>query len=164
MTSFVALLRAGNVGGTGKLPMSDLKALCENVGLQSVRTYIASGNVVFTSADTEPDVKATLEARLHRGVFIRTGVEMTDILSQNPFKHAPANRVVALFLDQAPTALNGMTGLAGEWIELGRREIYIHYPDGIGASRLRLSAADTGTARNIDTIARLATMAAANVV
>jgi len=49
MNAFVALLRAVNVGGTGKLPMTELKAMCEEAGFKSVRTYIASGNVVFTS-------------------------------------------------------------------------------------------------------------------
>ena len=45
MTKYVALLRAINVGGTGKLPMTDLKALCEDAGFAHVQTYIASGNV-----------------------------------------------------------------------------------------------------------------------
>jgi uncharacterized protein (DUF1697 family) len=49
MTRYVALLRAVNVGGTGKLPMADLKALCLDVGLTRVEIYIASGNVVFES-------------------------------------------------------------------------------------------------------------------
>jgi uncharacterized protein (DUF1697 family) len=49
MAAFIALLRAVNVGGTGKLPMSELKAMCEEIGFTSVRTYIASGNVVFVS-------------------------------------------------------------------------------------------------------------------
>ncbi|MGH6741839.1 MAG: DUF1697 domain-containing protein, partial [Bradyrhizobium sp.] len=61
MTSFVALLRAVNVGGTGKLPMSDLKAICEELGFTSVRTYIASGNVVFASRKSAAAVKAVLE-------------------------------------------------------------------------------------------------------
>jgi uncharacterized protein (DUF1697 family) len=44
IASFVSMLRAVNVGGTGKLPISDLKAMCESIGFQKVRTYIASGN------------------------------------------------------------------------------------------------------------------------
>jgi len=47
MTRYVALLRAVNVGGTGKLPMADLKALCTELGFKRVETYIASGNVIF---------------------------------------------------------------------------------------------------------------------
>ena len=64
MAAYVALLRAVNVGGTGKLPMSDLKALCEKAGFGKVRNYIASGNVVFDSRETESQVKAALESAL----------------------------------------------------------------------------------------------------
>ena len=64
MTAFVALLRAVNVGGTGKLPMGELVRLCESAGFCSVSTYIASGNVVFSSRETEARVKARLEASL----------------------------------------------------------------------------------------------------
>ncbi len=57
MTSYVALLRAINVGGTGKLPMSELRVLCQAAGYKEVRTYIASGNVVFQSRAAEQVVK-----------------------------------------------------------------------------------------------------------
>ena len=57
MAAFIALLRAVNVGGTGKLPMTELKAMCEALGFTGVRTYIASGNVVFTSRKSESAVK-----------------------------------------------------------------------------------------------------------
>ncbi len=65
MPCFVALLRAVNVGGTGKLPMSGLTALCTRTGFGSVRTYVASGNVIFTTTLSEPRVKAALEAGRH---------------------------------------------------------------------------------------------------
>jgi uncharacterized protein (DUF1697 family) len=58
MGSFVALLRAVNVGGTGKLPMSELKKMCEELGFSAVRTYIASGNVVFASRKSEAAIKS----------------------------------------------------------------------------------------------------------
>ena len=64
MGSFVALLRAVNVGGTGKLPMSELKAMCEELGFLAARTYIASGNVVFATRKSEAAIKAALEKRL----------------------------------------------------------------------------------------------------
>src|SRR5882757_1229406 len=64
MGAFVALLRAVNVGGTGKLPMGELKAMCEELGFGAVRTYIASGNVVFTSRVSESAIKSALEKRL----------------------------------------------------------------------------------------------------
>src|SRR5258707_5424610 len=98
MTAFVALLRAVNVGGTGKLPMSDLKEMCEALGFEGVRTYIASGNVVFVSRKSEAAVKAALEARLKTyagkpvGVLVRTAAEMQAVLKNNPFPKPPANR------------------------------------------------------------------------
>ena len=58
MSVYIALLRAVNVGGTGKLPMAELKAFCEELGFTKVRTYIASGNVVFESAKSEKAIKA----------------------------------------------------------------------------------------------------------
>jgi uncharacterized protein (DUF1697 family) len=64
MTSYVALLRAVNVGGTGKLPMTELRAMCEGCGFKDVRTYIASRNVVFKANLDEAAVQAELEPAL----------------------------------------------------------------------------------------------------
>ncbi len=168
MTSYVALLRAVNVGGTGKLPMSELKAMCEEAGFEGVRTYIASGNVVFTSKLAEKAVKRALEQRLQDyagkpvGVMVRSATEMAAVLAANPFAEAAGNRTVAIFLDASPTAtaLHDVTGAKGERLALGRREIYVHYGDGMADSRLKIPAAKAGTARNMNTIAKLADMAA----
>jgi uncharacterized protein (DUF1697 family) len=168
MTSFVALLRAVNVGGTGKLPMSDLKAFCEQLGFASVRTYIASGNVVFTSRKSEAAVKKALEARLEAyagqavGVMVRTAEEMQAVLDRNPFPKAAGNRTVAIFLDAPPPkdALAAVKRRKDEEIGLGAREIYVHYGEGMGQSKLVIPAAKAGTARNMNTIATLAKMAA----
>ena len=168
MTAFVALLRAVNVGGTGKLPMGDLKEICESLGFGSVRTYIASGNVVFVSLKSEAAVKAGLEKRLETyagksvGVLVRTAAEMAQVLADNPFPDAAPNRAMAVFLDRAPPAdtLAAVRGRNDEQIGLGRREIYIHYGDGMAKSKLVVPAAKTGTARNINTVAALAKMAA----
>jgi uncharacterized protein (DUF1697 family) len=168
MGSFVALLRAVNVGGTGKLPMSELKEMCEKLGFEAVRTYIASGNVVFTSRKSEAAIKAALEKRLAAyagkpvGVLVRTAAEMAQVLADNPFPKAPPNRTMAVFLDHAPPT-NTMAGIRGrkdEQIKLGRREIYIHYGEGMAQSKLVIAAAKTGTARNMNTVAKLAEMAA----
>lgn len=64
MPNYVALLRAVSVGGTGKLPMAELKAMCIAEGFEAVQTYIASGNVVFSTELSEVQVKAALEKRL----------------------------------------------------------------------------------------------------
>ena len=168
MASFVALLRAINVGGTGKLPMSDLKQMCEALGFDRVRTYIASGNVVFISRKSEAAVKAALQQRLEAyagkpvGVLVRTAAEMALVAAENPFPKAPPNRTMALFLDRAPAAdtLAAIRGRKDEEIGLGRREIYIHYGEGIAKSKLVVPGAKTGTARNINTVAALARLAA----
>lgn len=169
MTAFVALLRAVNVGGTGKLPMSELKAMAEDAGFRRVRTYIASGNLAFESDATEAEVKAALEARLAAyagkpvSILVRTAAEMAEIVLANPFPQAAPNLAVAVFLDAPPPAdaLDRIAGRRDEQVALGRREIYIHYPAGQGASKLRVAAAASGTARNMNTVVKLAELAAA---
>jgi uncharacterized protein (DUF1697 family) len=168
MSSFVALLRAVNVGGTGKLPMSDLKAMCEELGFGAVRTYIASGNVVFTSRKSAAAIKIALERRLEAyadkpvGVLVRDAAEMAQVLADNPFPKAAPNRTMAVFLDRAPPpdTLTGVSGQRGEQIRLGRREIFIRYGEGMAKSKLVIAAAGPGTARNMNTVATLARMAA----
>ena len=167
MNTFIALLRAVNVGGTGKLPMQDLRAICEAAGFLKVRTYIASGNVVFQTSASESKVKAALEEALANyaekpiGVLVRTAAEMEQILARNPFPDAAPNRTVAIFLDEPPPAetLSGVTGRADEKIALGRREIYVHYSKGIGTSKLKMKATNSGTARNMNTVAKLVELA-----
>jgi uncharacterized protein (DUF1697 family) len=167
MTRFIALLRAVNVGGTGRLPIGLLTQLCVEAGFRGVRTFIASGNVVFDSKEASAEVKAKLERKLQAqagaaiGVVVRTAEEMRDVLAINPFRDAPSNRTVAIFLDAPPPpgALQAARGRADEEIRLGAREIYVFYPRGQGASKLKIPAAATGTARNMNTIARLVGMA-----
>jgi len=166
MPCFIALLRAVNVGGTGKLPMASLKTICEAAGFSKAQTYIASGNVVFESDVGEGAVKAALEAALERfagrkiGVVVRSAAEMAAVLASNPFRDAPGNRVMAIFLDAAPPAdaLEAARGMQDEHMRLGLREIYVHYPSGMGGSKLRIPAASQGTARNMNTVARLTAM------
>ncbi|MGH8444646.1 MAG: DUF1697 domain-containing protein [Solimonas sp.] len=169
MTAFIALLRAVNVGGTGKLPMTELTSMCEAAGFAKVKTYIASGNVVFESKKSEAQVKALLEKALAAhagkpvGVLVRTADEMAAVLKANPFPDAAPNRTVAIFLDAAPpkNAAEDVMHLANEDIRLGRRELYVHYGDGMVDSKLVIRAAKAGTARNMNTVAKLTEMAAA---
>ncbi|CAB3797677.1 DUF1697 domain-containing protein [Pararobbsia alpina] len=164
MTRYVAFLRAVNVGGTGKLPMSELRAMCESIGFTNVRTYIASGNVVFESKLTEASVKARLERCLEIyagkpvGVLVRTGAELVAVVDGNPFGAAAPNRTVAIFLDAPPPAdaLSHVSGQQDEEIALGTREVYVHYSNGIAHSKLKIPAVRTGTARNMNTVAKLA--------
>jgi len=168
MTRYIALLRAVNVGGTGKLPMADLKAICLDAGFTRVETYIASGNVVFDSKGAASKVKAELEARLLKyakkpiGVVLRTAAEITAVLKANPFPKTEPKLTYAIFLDQRPPrdALEHIAGQNDEEVRLGTREIFVHYPSGMGRSKLRIPAAKTGTARNMNTVAKLSEMAA----
>jgi uncharacterized protein (DUF1697 family) len=131
MPTYIALLRAVNVGGTGKLPMAELKAMCVAQGFTKVQTYIASGNVVFAAKQPASKVKALLEGRLHAyarkpiGVIVRTADEMMSVLKSNPFPKAPPNRTVAIFLDDAPptNTLTTLQGQKDEEVRLGKREI-----------------------------------------
>lgn len=168
MTTYVALLRAVNLGGDSTLPMADLKAMCVEAGFADVRTYIASGNVVFGSGLSEVEVKAALEARLEAyagrpvGVLVRDAGEIAAVHAANPFADKPGNRVVAIFLDEAPPAnvLETVSRAeAGEEVLPGKRELYVHYPNGQGRSKLKIPAAKNGTARNMNTVAKLAEMA-----
>ena len=165
---YVALLRAVNVGGTGALPMAGLRALCIEVGFERVETYIASGNVVFESEAAPSTAKAALEGRLlaHAGkpicVVMRSAAEIAAVVAGNPFVDVAPKLVHAIFLDAPPprNALERAVGRNDELLRLGEREIFVCYPNGMGRSRLKIPAAATGTARNMNTVARLAEIAA----
>jgi len=166
MPKYIALLRAVNVGGV-KLPMADLRSLCRDAGFARVETYIASGNVVFESRAAPAKVKAELERRLQAyaerpvGVFLRTAPEMAAVLLANPFPNADPRYTYAIFLDRrAPRdALERAVGQSDEDMRLGDREIFVHYGSGMGRSKLRIPAAKAGTARNMNTVAKLAQIA-----
>ena len=133
-----------------------------------MQTYIASGNVVCASEMDAAGVKAALEERLLAyagkpvGVVVRTASEMDTVLKANPFADAAPNRTVAIFLDEPPPAdaLEHATGQRDEELRMGTREIFVHYGDGMADSKLRIPAAKAGTARNMNTVAKLAEMAA----
>jgi uncharacterized protein (DUF1697 family) len=169
MTVYVALLRAINVGGTGRLAMKDLTALCTGLGFTEVRTYIQSGNVVFASGKAEEAVRKALEAALTKtlgkpaDIVVRTAAEMATVRADNPFPKAPAAKVGVAFLNRhlPKAALEEVVIPGREEIALGRREAYIHFPDGMGRSKLKLPKAwGPATLRNINTVGRLAAMAA----
>jgi uncharacterized protein (DUF1697 family) len=166
MGKYVALLRGINVGGTGKLPMADLKRMCLEAGFERIQTYIASGNVVVESTDTADAVKSELERRLrdYAGkavqVFIRTAADMRAVLRTNPFSKADPARTYAFFLGDKPPrdALSNVRHRKDEEMHAGKCEIYVHYPLGMGQSKLVIPAATAGTARNMNTVAKLVQM------
>lgn len=166
MTAYVALLRAVNVSGTGKLPMADLKRLGEECGFGNVRTFIASGNLLFTSDDGEKTVQACVAAKVADffgrdvPVFVRSASEMVDLAARNPFTDDKGSRVMAHVIDEPPdqSMLDDARNVAGERLALGPRAIYVSYGEGIGSTKLKLPAVAAGTARNMNSVARIAAL------
>ena len=166
MPVYVALLRAVNVGGTGMLPMKELRELCEAAGFERIATYIQSGNVVLASRRGPAAVQRLLEealaAKLGKpvGVHLRTPDELASVLERNPFPGVPGNQVLVLFLDDAPPAdaLDGLVIPGREQVRLSGREVFVHFPDGMGRSKLKIPYAKTATGRNLNTVGKLLEM------
>jgi uncharacterized protein (DUF1697 family) len=122
MNQYVALLRGINVGGKNLIRMSDLKASFEALGYQNVRTYIQSGNVLF-SAD-EPDqarLTSVIEEALSTTfnytsrVVVRSKEEMKAIVAHAPkdFGSDPATyRYDVIFLKEPLTSAEAMQSVA----------------------------------------------------
>jgi len=175
MTSYIALLRAVNVGGRNVLGMSRLRGLVADLGFENVRILLQSGNVVFSGPRKPP---AALEKQLEGETanrlgltidcFVRTAAEWNEIIERNPFR-AEAKRdpshLVVVFLKSAVPPKNVralQTAIVGrEMVRGAGRELYIVYPDGIGRSKLTGAVAEKaigipGTARNWNTVLKLA--------
>ena len=168
MTAYVALLRAMNVAGTGKLPMTELKRIGSECGFTDVRTFIASGNLLFTSDLAEADAQAMIEAKLEAffgkpvAVFVRTAAEMAEVAAANPFTDDKPSRVMAHFIAEKPVAamLAEARDVVGERLALGPRAIIVSYGEGIGKTKLKLPAVKRGTGRNMNSVAKMAAMLA----
>jgi uncharacterized protein (DUF1697 family) len=169
MTAYIALLRGVNLVGKSSLKMADLKAIADELKLEKARTYIASGNLLFLSDKPEERLRELLEKRIqaHMGkevrVMLRTADEMEAVVRANPFTNQPGNSVQVFFLntpspeDLLDTARNKADD---ERIAARAREVFVAYGEkGIGKSRLRVPAAEAGTARNMNTVAKLAELA-----
>ena len=168
MTAYVALLRAMNVAGTGKLAMAELRRIGADCDFANVRTFIASGNLLFDSDLTEAEAQARIEAKLEAyfgkpvAVFVRTAAELAATAAANPFHDDKPNRVMAHFIAEQPDAamLAEARDVAGERMALGPRVIIVSYGEGIGKTRLKLPAVKAGTARNMNSVAKMAAMLA----
>ena len=165
MEILVALLKGINVGGNNILPMTELKTLCEEAGFKKVRTYIQSGNVLFESKLAEEKAVAKLQKALKSklanpvSVMIRTIEELETIIDNNPFPAANPSQVGVLFLQQTvdKSIVEEFSKKETEEIIAGKREIYIHFPNGMGKSKLKFpKSAKDGTVRNINTVKKLA--------
>jgi uncharacterized protein (DUF1697 family) len=163
MVAYVALLRAVNVGGTGKLPMAELRAMGKASGFANVRTFIASGNLLFESDQDEAIVKAAIEAQLAAYarkpvlVLIRTADEMRAVIAADPFPDAHPSRHLVYFHSTPPTQalIAGCRDINGERLALGTRELYVDYGDGIRFTRLKIPGIGASTGRSINSVRRM---------
>ncbi|MFZ2875327.1 MAG: DUF1697 domain-containing protein [Phycisphaerales bacterium] len=173
MTPAVALIRGINVGGKNTLPMASLRGICEGLGLRNAATYIQSGNVVFMGSAT---AVATASRKIAAGiekahgfrpsVVVRTLEETQAALAACPFAGNPA-RVLVMFLEGEPVhgAAKAVAALCTgpERIVVARGEAYLHFPKGVGASRLSMAKVEAalgtpGTSRNVRTVAKAVEM------
>jgi uncharacterized protein (DUF1697 family) len=178
MAVFIALMRAVNVGGTGRLPMQELKAACMKAGLARVSTYIASGNVVFESDKSASAVKHLLTELLRERfgltrnhTLIRTPQSLAAVIAGNPFAAAAAERpnwLMVSFLDALPPAgvADALRAYPGpEQLRLDGEHLYIDYAQGVARSKLTGFLNKTlrvpATGRNWNTTSRLLEMARA---
>jgi len=166
VTAYVALLRAVNVSGTGLLPMAELRAMAERCGVSQVRTHITSGNLLFNSELSEKQVTEAIESQLEKffgrrvPVFVRTAEEMRAIAVANPFPDEKGSRNMVFFLKDKPPAdlLARVKHQQDERIALGEREYSVAYGEGISKSKLVLPNPDDRTARNRNTVEKLAVL------
>jgi uncharacterized protein (DUF1697 family) len=122
--------------------------------------------VVFNSRLSESAITTKLERALAEkigkpvAVLIRTAAELADVVKRNPFAQAAPTQVLVLFLAKPPlrATLAKIVIPAREELKLEGRELFIHYPDGMGRSKLKLPFTDIGTGRNLNTVSKLAEM------
>lgn len=147
--AFVALLRGVNVGGHGRVPMAELRSLCEELGWSGVRTYIQSGNLAFRAEGAPAELERALEEGVRRRfglevpVIVRAAAEWPAYVAGNPFPEASAREpnLVMLALAKAPPRTGAVEGLreraaGGERVEQVGDALWLHYAAGAGRSKL----------------------------
>jgi uncharacterized protein (DUF1697 family) len=169
MNSHIAFLRGINVGGNTMISMKDLAAICADIGFENLRTYLNSGNVIFQSALPEAVLQKELEKALSDktrkaiGVVLRGAGDLERVVKGNPFPDAVPSQVGVLLVTE-PVVKNILEEFVipdREKVVPGNREVYVHYPDGIGRSTLKWPPSlRVGTMRNINTLTKLAGLAA----
>jgi uncharacterized protein (DUF1697 family) len=175
LTVYVAMLRGVNVGGNS-LKMDWLREACEGIGLQNVRTYVQSGNIVSSSRLSAEKLANTLkttidaQTRLPVAVVVRSASEMAGIVAGNPFlkqKGVDLAKLHVTFLAKppkpAPGKLDALAGTRDEY-RLAGQEIYLHCPINYGQTKLSNTAIEKtlsvgATTRNWKTVTVLCEMA-----
>jgi uncharacterized protein (DUF1697 family) len=175
MTTYVALLRAVNVGGNNLIKMADLRDLLAGLGLEEAKTHLQSGNAVFNARSgdrrklSEAISDAIHQAHGHRpDVILRTADELRRALDRVPFDASANPSLVLINFLAAPADAEGARKLSAwegpEVVVVEGSEVYIHYPEGIGRSKLNRVPMEKmlgtrGTARNLNTVRKLLEMA-----
>jgi uncharacterized protein (DUF1697 family) len=178
MQTFIALLRAVNVGGTGKLAMAELRALLKELGYGRVETYIQSGNAVFDAKGKSIVIARELAAALEKltgapvGVVLRTHEELSLVIAGNPFAAeaaADGARVHVGFLAGPAAESAGLDRIVGQYparrdrYHLAGDTLYLHLPDGAAETKFSGKTLDRAlgvmaTARNWNTVLKLHAM------
>jgi uncharacterized protein (DUF1697 family) len=171
--TYVALLRGVNVGGKNKLPMKDLADMFVTAGCRDVRTFIQSGNVLFT-ADTASASRladlVTVQIAERFGyrtpVILRTTEQMREVLASNPFlaQGASEDWLHVMFLADRPSqarveALDPNRSPTGTFIVRGQ-DVYLQLPRGVAEAKLTNAYFDSklatvSTIRNWRTVTKL---------
>ncbi len=169
MATYVALLRAVNLGPTNKVAMADLRALLERLGYGDVRTLQLAGNAVFTStgrsaAKHERDIEAALVADLDLKVrvLVRSATELADVVGAQPFPLDEPKRLHVVFLSGQPHGDAGT--FAPDEYAFGERVVYVRLAQGVQGSRLpnwEKVLGYTATMRTWGTVTRLLALARA---
>jgi uncharacterized protein (DUF1697 family) len=174
-TRYVALLRGINVGRAHQVDMTRLRELLTDRGHENLRTHLRSGNVVLDSGMSERELAAdlteaiTAEFGFDVPVVVRTGEELAAVVAGDPFATVATDpaRYLVTFLAEPPepARVDALPPAdSGDYLVRGR-ELYLWLPDGIQGTPLaswkwdRLLARP-GTARNWNTVVRLAELAA----
>lgn len=172
MTTYLALLRGINLGARNKISMPELRSLFEELGHQDVVTYVQSGNIVFQSRSPRAEIAPAIESAISETfglsvpVVLRTSNELKRIAVRNPFitDDAVGTSLHVMFLAEKPAqrvvdSLDHDRSPPDEFEVLGR-EIYLHYPNGAGRSKLTIDYFErklgtTATARNWNTVTKV---------
>jgi uncharacterized protein (DUF1697 family) len=169
MARQIALLRGINVGGNKRVEMARLRALMEELGYFDVRTYVNSGNVVFSGPRrSERHLEAAIEKTFGFPVpvVLRSRDELAAVVKANPLRDVatdPAKHLVVFCAAQASTDLDP-ADFAPETFHVLGREVYLWAPGGIGTSPLAKALATKSlgaksTARNWRTVEKLLELA-----
>jgi uncharacterized protein (DUF1697 family) len=177
MPVLISILRGVNVGGHNKIKMEALRALYESLKLESPRTYVQSGNIIFRTKEKNLDALAKkIQIAIERKfsfrpeVILRTTEELRAAIAASPFagRNLEPGKTVIIFLagDAGPEAHEKLLALKGhpEELHLRGRELHIYFPDGMGGSKLPWAKIEKllgtpGTARNWNSATKMLDLA-----